>query len=457
MRIYGGMRIFSKYIIYILAISISLVGCGSYNGLNALPGNNNVITQINTNIQNKELKGELELQIFIGGYGDKFWNEAMNEFQKEYPKVNVIKQMGQTINVKMTPRWMSGNPPDFAYVDGPEFPQDELVNAGMLMDLKEWFNTSKTLDGSTLIKDNLYKGFIRENDGKIYFAPYIFGTLGLWYNAKLFKENKLKIPTNFEEFLSLAPILKTKNIALMNYPGKFPGYLFQGFIRANMALLEGQQILDDIDTLKPGVFVSEAFYKSMYKLEVVSKTDNAILNGTLALNHIQSQVEWLNGKAAFIPNGLWLENEMSGSIPPDFEMAYIPSLIQDKGQKYVICAYTNRLCLASQGKNPEAAKAWLAFLYRENIMRRFTEITGIPMAYKMDLSDSNVSEKVKNVQKWIADPNISFVYEKNLDERVNKVLNTAINDVVAGKINAREACERIQKEADKVLAEKSKE
>lgn len=458
MRIYGRIGIVFRQTIYILAISISLVGCSSTSGLKS-PSENNT-SQISTNdIHNKELKGDLELQIFVGGYGDEFWNEAIEGFKKEYPNVNVIKQMGPNINLEMVPRWMSGNPPDFAFVDGPEFLDDKVLrNNGMLLDLKEWFNTSKTIDGSALIKDNIYKGFMREYEGgAIYYAPYIFGTLGMWYDKKLFRDNNLQIPTNFEEFLSLAPILKTKNIALMNYPGQYPTYLYQGFVRENLALLGGQQIFTDIEELKSGVFESEAFYQSMYKLEIVSKTDNAFLNGTLGVNHIQSQMDWLNGKAAFIPNGMWLENEMKGSIPSDFEMTYIPSLIQDKGQKYVICAYSHNLCIPQKAKNPETAKAWLAFLYREKTLSRFTELVGVPTAYKMDLSELNVSERAKDVQKWVANPNSIMIYDdKSMDERLTKVLDVAINGVVAGKINAREACEMVQKEADKVLAERNK-
>jgi N-acetylglucosamine transport system substrate-binding protein len=154
---------------------------------------------------------------------------------------------------------------------------------------------------------------------------------------------------------------------------------------------------------------------------------------------------------------MWLENEMKGNIPSDFDMRYIPSLIQDKGQKYVICAYSHNLCIPKKSKNPEIAKAWLAFLYREKNLSRFTELVGVPTAYKMDLSESNVSERAKDVQKWVANPNSIMIYdEKSMDERVTKVLDVAINGVVAGKFNARDACEMVQKEADKVLAEKNK-
>lgn len=447
-----------RLIVYILVLSIPLAGCSWFDDPNSSSHKTNKIQTTTNNDEKKEIKGDLELQIFVGGFGDKFWNEAIEGFKKEYPDVNIIKRMGAEINSEMEPRWMSGDPPDFAFVDGRDFIDDKILrDNNMLLDLKEWFNTTKTSDGSAFIKDNIYKSLIREyKEGSIYYAPYIFGTLGMWYNSNLFKENNLQVPTNFEELLSLAPILKTKNIALMNYPGLYPIYLYQGFIRENLANIGGQQIFNDIANLKPGVFVSDIFYQSMYKLEIVSKTENAILEGTLNVDHITSQKDWLQGKSAFIPNGMWLENEMKSSIPADFDMVYIPSLIQDPGQKYVICAYSHNLCLSRKGKNPEAAKAWLSYLYREKTLGRFTELIGIPTAYKMDLSDSNVSDRAKNVQKWFADPNSIIIYDEiAVDKNIEKILNDSINNIVAGKINAKEACERIQKEADKVVVEKN--
>jgi len=438
---------------YFFVIPIFLTGCIN-NFLDNNTANDTGINEEYTNNVNNSvvLEGDLELQIFVGGYGAECWNQAIEAFKKENPKLNIIKKMGPNINIEMRPRWFSGDPPDFAFVDGAMFPDSELISNGLLKDLKDWFENARTSDGTGYIKDNIYEGFINYVDGKMYLTPYLFGTLGMWYNAKLFRDNGLQVPTNFEEFLALAPVLKEKNIALMNYPGKYPNYLYLGFFRQNLVHEGGQQIYEDIAALKPGVFVSEPFYNTMYKIELLSKTENSVLQSSLQLDHIESQKEWLQGKSAFIPNGLWLENEMRNDIPDDFEMAFIPSLIQDKGKKYVICAYAHNLCLARDGKNPEAAEAWLNFLYREEILEMFTKITGVPTAYKMDLSDANVSEKVKNVQKWIADPGVTFVYTEEKLNTVTETIYNTLNRVITGEMNARQACELIQQVADKEAA-----
>ncbi|NED92576.1 carbohydrate ABC transporter, N-acetylglucosamine/diacetylchitobiose-binding protein, partial [Streptomyces sp. SID11233] len=45
-----------------------------------------------------------------------------------------------------------------------------------------------------------------------------------------------------------------------------------------------------------------------------------VLKGTPGLDHIQSQTEWTQGHALFIPNGSWVENEAAKTTPKDFQM-----------------------------------------------------------------------------------------------------------------------------------------
>ncbi|MGH2618176.1 MAG: hypothetical protein ACRDJC_23355, partial [Thermomicrobiales bacterium] len=90
------------------------------------------------------------------------------------------------------------------------------------------------------------------------------------------------------------------------------------------------------------------------------------------------QNEWLQGRAAFLPCGTWLENEMKDSIPPDFNMvlAPTPSLPDDTisftgifaggGEPYIV---------PSQGKNVQGGKEWLRLLFSIEGGRFFAEST----------------------------------------------------------------------------------
>ena len=72
----------------------------------------------------------------------------------------------------------------------------------------------------------------------------------------------------------------------------------------------------------------EAYYE-LYK-------KGYILKGTPGLTHIESQTAWTKGKALFIPNGSWVENEAAKTTPKDFEMAVAaPSSLDKRRQDAV--------------------------------------------------------------------------------------------------------------------------
>ena len=63
--------------------------------------------------------------------------------------------------------------------------------------------------------------------------------------------------------------------------------------------------------------------------------------GTASFDHTQSQMEFLQGKAAMITNGTWIANEMKDVVPADFEWGFMPFPGNDKGQKQVLILYSN--------------------------------------------------------------------------------------------------------------------
>jgi len=101
--------------------------------------------------------------------------------------------------------------------------------------------------------------------------------------------------------------------------------------------------------------------------------------GTEGLTHTESQAEWLQGKAAFIPCGNWLENEEKGLIPNGFDMvvAPTPSLsASDKVPFAGINAYAGEnFIVPAKGKNVAGGKELLRILFSKQGARFFSENT----------------------------------------------------------------------------------
>jgi N-acetylglucosamine transport system substrate-binding protein len=93
-----------------------------------------------------------------------------------------------------------------------------------------------------------------------------------------------------------------------------------------------------------------------------------IMEGTEALNHTESQAEWLKGRAAFIPCGTWLENEMKDVTPEGFDMviAPIPALDASKAP-WIAASSGETYFVPAKARHPEAGMEYMrCMLSKEN-------------------------------------------------------------------------------------------
>ena len=132
-----------------------------------------------------------------------------------------------------------------------------------------------------------------------------------------------------------------------------------------------------IENLEPDAWKAPAVTEVLEALYQLAER-GYLLPGWEGLDHIQSQNEWLQGKAVFIPVGTWLENEMKDSIPEGFNMviAPTPSLPGDKLPFAAISAGAGEpFIVPSQGKNVPGGKEWLRLLFSKEAGRVFAENT----------------------------------------------------------------------------------
>src|SRR5699024_6840304 len=144
----------------------------------------------------EDISGEMEIQYFVGGYGDEWWKEVISDFEEEYPDVEVKQSAGPEINDKMKTRWISEDTPDVGYIDGAGITEAQMVDDGQLKDLTDWIDGLETDDDQ-----NLMDSFIMQPntyDGKVYGLPLIFDTWGTWYDKALFDDKDWEAPEDFD-------------------------------------------------------------------------------------------------------------------------------------------------------------------------------------------------------------------------------------------------------------------
>lgn len=401
--------------------------------------------------QDGEIAGDLEIQYFVGGYGDSWWKEVISDFKDAYPDVNVIEHAGPTINDEMRSRWVSNNPPDVVYIDGAGSSETQMVEDGQLMNLTEWLEGIELEGGDKLLDSFIVKP--ATYDGEIYSLPLVFDTWGTWYDKALFEEGGYTVPTNFDEFMdSMSEIKAGEGIDPFVTTGQHPYYFLRGMLYPAFAAAGGEQLLADVITGKEGAWSSEQVLEIMKQVEQMA-TEGMFDSGLGALNHTQSQMNFLLHENAFIPVGFWLPNEMRNDIPDGFEFGFIPSPMNASGEKYAIVPDLRPLAIAEEAANPEAAKAFVAFVFTREYASSFSEHTGAIMNLNgVDLTQNeNVPEYLMDANAMINDPDVVEIYEK--PHPMSADLETPIGNALISLMLRNMTAEEFVAEAEKAASE----
>ncbi len=304
-------------------------GTSSSDNKSAAPG----AAKSATNPFGVKASDPLEVVIFKGGYGDDYAKAFEAIYTKDFPGANVTHLGTTEISGKLQPRFNANTPPDVIDNSGAQqMKQDVLAKAGQLTELTPLLDAPYLDDPTKKVRDVLLPGTIESGtiDGKVWSLNYVYTVYGMWYSAKLFKDKGWTPPATWADFITLCGTIKAAGIAPFAHQGKYPYY-------ANYVLYDliakngGQDLFKRLNDCDPTAYDDPAVLAGVNAFYQIISGD-FLLPGTNGMTHTESQTAWCQGKAAFIPSGSWLENEMLKLTPADFDMAFlpIPSLPGDK-------------------------------------------------------------------------------------------------------------------------------
>ena len=450
------MSKFKKLLVGALALcmTLSVAACGGGSSDGDSKGNTTSSGSNSTSGGNTN-KTDFTLQIYTGGYGAEMWKYVVQMFEKDHPEYNVIPMYGNTVNDSMKEDWRNDNPPDFVYLDG-NLEKESWLQNGMLYDFTEWLETATVAgEEDVKIKDRAMMDYAfkyTDKSGKTitYGMPLLLGSYGMWYDSAWFTQKGWTVPTNYNELSAWVDSNASTAAAAPIYPGQYSGYLVQGMILPALAEV-GDKFYDRVENARDAeVYTSAEFKAVMNRFASIVQKSNAVAS-CQSLDHIKSQMQWLNHKAAFIPNGLWLRKEMADleSIPDGFEMRYAPSALNVNQQ--VIIASSQTCAIAENAQNKEAALEFVRYLYRTDVAQKFAEFSESPSATNVELDESKVSEVLKYAQSIMNNPAYKHVLHVGSWGGVDSVFNQGVNSIVTGKKTVDQVCNELAEQARKQL------
>jgi N-acetylglucosamine transport system substrate-binding protein len=395
--------------------------------------------------------------VFNGGLGDEYAKyDKDTVFKGKHAKATVNMSSTQKIKTEVQPKF-STTPPDLINNSGADLIAiDTLVNEGALVDLTPLLD-AKTWEGDGTVRDTLLPGTVEDGtfNGKFYQLNYAYTVFGMWYNDALFSKNGWEVPKTFDEFFALAPKIKAAGLAPITFAGKYP-YYSRWAINSWIWKVGGKQALVDIDNLKAGAWKSDAVGTAVSAVEKMIK-DKLALTGSDTLSHTESQQAWLDGKAALIPVGTWLKNEMAKTIPAGFQMKIANFWSVGSGDKAPDAVYVGSgegWIVPKKAANPNGGMEFLRAMLSVDGAGKFAELTSSLSSRKGSgdkVTEPSLASANAIVKALKGDP-ISFKYPDWYAD-LDKANQNAIGELMAGRMTTAQFQDTMQQAADKIAAD----
>ena len=396
----------------------------------------------------------LKISWFEGGFGRGYLDYAVELFKETHPDVQVVMDIGPKNHEQLRVQMISGDVPDIFLANESFFDYFALINDEQLAPLNDVFaSNAPDVDGTfgdMFLPGILDVGF---KDGNNYLCPIFNSFHGLWYSKTLFSQNGWKPPQNLAELTEVSKeISESGKLAAFTYQGIYPQYPLRVFFLPTVGAYGGQEALDAINNLEPGAWTNEAVVKAAKDFKEYFKA--YAMEGTLALNHTQAQIEFINHRAAFIPCGTWFDNEMKGNWPNDFDLTYLlPPVPVTDNNRYVV-TQVMFTAIPTNAKNKFAAKEFMKLLYSKDVRAFIAKDAGavMPIKNSTDGLEHYLSPVMVQANNELSRDGVNtyFATWRLWYKPLFKKVLDSMTEMVTGIITPEKFCEEVEKEAERI-------
>jgi N-acetylglucosamine transport system substrate-binding protein len=397
----------------------------------------------------------LEVVIFDGGLGDQYALDAEAIYSRSYGRVEHTAT--QEIQSRLQPRMVQGDPPDVVNNSGAEAMDiAALIRNNQVYDLTELLDAPSLDDPSVPVRDTLRPGTIemgRFGSQAVYRLNYAFTVYGQWYSRTALARLDAEYPRTWDEMIAVCERARRAGMAGWTYAGQYP-YYFNFTLYPFIGKIGGPEVLAAIDNLEPNAWRHEAV-RAAFEAYHELTARGYVLEGSPGLSHEESQDEWNQYRALFIPNGSWVENESRANTPDDFDMAVGPptgldssdampfeTLWASAGEPFIIPADAPNI--------PGGLEFLRIMLGRESasnftrLVSSLTCVEGSEEGIELPPGLTSATEVLRAAGDNVVVPRLPDWYRQLNNEEIGG----AVAAMMAGEIDPGEAIDRCQRAAD---------
>jgi len=389
----------------------------------------------------------IEVAVFEGGYGIDWHQKIAKRYSDMHAADGIrVNLWGDPRAVeKIKPRLLRGDPPDVLDLYG--LPVWLLIGAGKLRSFTGALE--RPAYGTNVPwRDLFIKGTLDTftSDGQVYAIPSALSAWACWYDARMFRKHGWSVPKTWSGFDDLCKGVRAAGIAPVAFQGKYPSYAWNTFV-ALVQRCGGLAAINRLNAMEPGAFTGPDVVRAARLLQEMAM--NHFQKGAMAMTHTESQLQFVNGQAALIWCGLWLENEMKNSTPPGFEMRCFnlpvveggkgnPNLFYGEGAEWIF--------VPSDTRHPEEAIDFCRYLVSLENAPDMGKSIGVISPLKGATPPSAVSPTLQSVIEMMKDGPGIFTSRLPtlLMEWNNQVLNPVLAALLRGEMTPEVFCRRME-------------
>jgi N-acetylglucosamine transport system substrate-binding protein len=402
----------------------------------------------------EEADRDLEIEImWQQEVTEEFWTRVLPVYEQEQQTVpvefNLAPQAYEQIRFRLT----SGDAPDIFFTWASEFDFIGAIESGKLYPVDEVLS-APTDEGGQTLGDILFDAGLEL--GKVDDAHYLLpiGKLlaSMYYDRAFFEEHGYDVPETMDDFLALGETLQTEHgIPAIIFAGAYPFMLSDALIWPMIAN-QNPDAVTALNNNEPGAWTAEPVVAVLAFVEEMADS-GYISRDSVAMDHIQSQIEFINHNAAIVPSGSWLEGEMAGQWPEEFVLTPLAAPGKD-GTKSMM-AITEAMVLP-RTETTDAKLSQLIRLiqlfYSEDISRQNMLSADYVMAFENVPADimNQLPESVPATWEIASQEDVAMLSPEHRFRHKDIFIeyNNLINALVLGDVTAEEMAQQMEKLAE---------
>ena len=237
---------------------------------------------------------------------------------------------------------------------------------------------------------------------KQYVYPWTESITGIAYNKGMFDRYGWEIPGTVDELVALCDRIKSDTngkVAPFVYPGQTGGYFYIVYTwwlqSAGYDAVEEYFRFEDVEVFNPEKQPEKGKQEALEAFVRLFGPDvDYSLEGSMSKNHIEAQLSFLRGEAAMIPNASWMETEMKEDMPDGFEVRlmeapYLSTARKNEDgsyERYSMACSPDYAIIPSGAEQKAAAKKFLSFISRDDMLLLFTKYAGTLRPFEYDIT-----------------------------------------------------------------------